>query len=57
MSQKSITDRLRITRTGKIQRRSMALGHNRASKKRSVILNRKKARGLIMSLKTVKKYN
>lgn len=53
---KSISDRIKITRTGKVQRRSMALGHNRSSKKRGVILNRKKSRGLNISLKTVKKY-
>jgi len=52
----SVSDRIKITRRGKIQRRSMALGHNRSASKRSVVLNRKKARGLKMPLKTVKKY-
>ncbi len=53
---KSISKRLKITKTGKILRRAMAQGHFLA-KKRSIQIRRKKLfRGLDMGKKIVKKY-
>ncbi len=53
---KSISNRIKITKTGKIIRRTMGQCHFRA-KKRSVQLKRKKGnRGLDASKKLIKKY-
>jgi len=53
---KSISTRIRVTRTGKILRRAMAQSHFLA-KKRSVQIKRKKLfRGLGFGKKIVKKY-
>jgi len=53
---KSISDRFKITKTGKVLRRAMAQGHFLA-KKRSVQIKRKKLlRGLDFGKKIVKKY-
>jgi len=53
---KSISDRFKITKTGKILRRPMAQGHFLA-KKRSVQIQRKKIlRGLGYGKKIIRKY-
>jgi len=53
---KSISNRIKITKTGKILRRAMAQGHFLA-KKRSVQIKRKKSlRGLDFGKKIIKRF-
>jgi len=45
---KSITSRIKITRSGKIRRRAMGLCHGRSNKSRKELSRKKKMRGLVM---------
>jgi ribosomal protein L35 len=46
MAKSSVKKRIEITKTGKIKRRAMGLGHSRANKNRGQILRKKKKRDL-----------
>lgn len=54
---KSISNRIRITKKGKILRRAMALGHSRGNKRKVQMLRKKNARGLNIPKTTITKYN
>ncbi|MBI4033978.1 MAG: hypothetical protein HY378_00305 [Candidatus Brennerbacteria bacterium] len=54
MAKNSIGNRIKITKTGKIRRRAMGLGHSRANKSRGQILRKKKNRGLNIPKKSIK---
>jgi len=56
MAQKSITKRIKITRTGKIKRRATALGHSRSNKSSKQMLRKRKSRGLKVKNSVIKKY-
>lgn len=51
---KSAAKRIKITKTGKVKRRAMGLGHSRANKRRVQILRRRKKRGLKIPGKSIK---
>ena len=53
---KSITDRIKITKRGKVVRRPMAVGHFRTRTNAKAIRNKRKSRSLGMSIKTIKNY-
>jgi len=53
---KSITKRIRITKTGKIVRRSMGIGHFRTRTTQKNIRNKRKSRSLNFPMKTLKNY-
>jgi len=53
---KSFSKRIKITKSGKILRRAMALGHNRANKRQVQIKRKKLQRGLAFNTKVLKKY-
>ena len=53
---KSATDRIRITKNGKMVRRPMAVGHFRTRTNAKGIRNKRHSRGLGLSLKTLKNY-
>jgi len=53
---KSVTKRIQLTKTGKIRRRAVALGHNKNNKSSLQKLRKKKNRDLYMKNKTIKKY-
>ena len=52
---KSISQRLKITGSGKIIRRAMGQGHSRARKRAVQLQRRKKSRGLIEGIKIIQK--
>lgn len=52
----SISNRIKVTKTGKIRRRAMALGHSRANKRRIELRRKKGARGLNLPRKMIKNY-
>lgn len=54
--QKSVTKRIQLTKTGKIRRRAVALGHNKNNKTQKQKLRKRKNRDLVMKNKTIKKY-
>lgn len=56
MANKSITKRIKITKTGKIKRRAMTLGHSRANKSRVQMKRKKRMRGLNISTRTIRRY-
>ncbi|KKU98841.1 MAG: hypothetical protein UY32_C0013G0038 [Candidatus Jorgensenbacteria bacterium GW2011_GWC1_48_8] len=56
MVQKSVTQRIRITKRGKIMRRAMALGHSKSNKSQVQILRKRKSRELNISEKILSKY-
>jgi len=56
MMKKSFSKRIKITKSGKILRRAMALGHNRANKRQVQIKRKKLQRGLAFNTKVLKKY-
>jgi len=45
-----------ITKNGKVRRRAMSLGHNKANKRKVQQQRKKNFRGLVMSKKTISKY-
>lgn len=51
---KSVKSRIKITRSGKIKRRAMALGHSRANKRSIQMLRKKSFRNLNISFKKIK---
>ncbi|KKR89292.1 MAG: hypothetical protein UU85_C0004G0133 [Candidatus Wolfebacteria bacterium GW2011_GWA2_42_10] len=54
---KSVSNRIRITKTGKVIRRAMGQDHFRAKKRGAQLNRRKKIRGIDdLSKKIVKKY-
>ena len=53
---KSATKRIRITRTGKLVRRSMGVSHFRTRTNAKAIRNKRRLRALDLSLKTLKNY-
>jgi ribosomal protein L35 len=53
---KSVTDRIRITKNGKIVRRPMAVDHFRTRTNQKNIRNKRQSRSLGMSIKTLKNY-
>ena len=53
---KSATDRIRITKNGKMVRRPMAVGHFRTRTNAKGIRNKRHSRPLGLSLKTLKNY-
>lgn len=56
MTQKSVSKRIKIKKSGKILRRSTTLGHSRANKN-SVQMGRKRnERGLDIAMKKIKRY-
>jgi len=55
-TKKSVSKRIKLTKTGKVSRRPMSLGHSRSNKS-GVQLGRKRAnRDLILPMSTIKKY-
>jgi len=55
-TRKSVRDRVRVTKRGKVLRRAMALGHSRGNKSSTQMGRKKRARGLDDAAKIVKKY-
>jgi ribosomal protein L35 len=55
-TRKSVRDRIRVTKRGKVLRRAMALGHSRGNKSSSQMGRKKLARGLADGAKIVRKY-
>jgi ribosomal protein L35 len=53
---KSMTSRIKITRSGKVMRRTMATGHNRTRKSRNNILRKRTQTTLNLSKHTVLTY-
>lgn len=53
---KTLSKRIRITRNGKIVRRSMGVSHFRTRTTAKSIRNKRKTRDLNFSLKTLKNY-
>ncbi|MCL4399740.1 hypothetical protein M1506_00480 [Patescibacteria group bacterium] len=51
---KSISSRVKITKSGKVVRRAMALGHSRANKRTTQIKRKKGARILEIDVKKIK---
>ncbi|MEK7086982.1 MAG: hypothetical protein AAB935_01850 [Patescibacteria group bacterium] len=56
MAKKSISSRIKITKSGKITRRAMSLGHSKGNKRKTQINRKKKIRGLAMTKKTINRY-
>ena len=56
MSAKSVQKRIRVTRSGKVMRRAMALGHSRANKNSTQMKRKKGARGLNLPIEKVVRY-
>ncbi|MEK7464687.1 MAG: hypothetical protein AAB617_02835 [Patescibacteria group bacterium] len=52
----SISQRIRVTKNGKVMRRAMGLGHSRASKTSGQMKRKAKSRGLNIPAMTIKKY-
>ncbi len=50
----SITERIKITKKGKIKRRALALGHNRTKKRKIHLLRKKNLRDLKIKYKKLK---
>ncbi|MDP3974912.1 MAG: 50S ribosomal protein L35 [Candidatus Jorgensenbacteria bacterium] len=55
-TRKSVRDRVRVTRTGKVLRRAMALGHARGNKSATQLRRKELSRGLDDAAKIVRKY-
>lgn len=55
-TRKSIRDRIKVTKSGKVRRRAMALGHSRGNKSSKQMRRKSLSRGLDDSAKIVKKY-
>lgn len=55
-TRKSVRDRIRVTKRGKVMRRAMALGHSRGNKSSSQMGRKKLSRGLDDGAKIVRKY-
>jgi ribosomal protein L35 len=55
MAKSSVKNRIKITKTGKVRRRAMGLGHSRANKSRGQILRKKNKRDLNIPGKTIKR--
>jgi ribosomal protein L35 len=53
---RSLTKRIRITKNGKIVRRSMGVGHFRTRTTQRVIRNKRKGRSLDFPMKTLLNY-
>lgn len=53
---KTASKRIRVTKTGKVMRRAMALGHSRTNKSSSQMKRKKLSRGLVNSKELIKKY-
>lgn len=53
---KSISQRIKITKSGKILRRAMGQGHCRAKKRTAQLKRRKNFRGLEFGKKMIKKH-
>ena len=57
MTKHSISQRIRVTKSGKIMRQAMTLGHSRANKSSVQMLRKKLARGLSdLNLKKIQRY-
>ncbi|MFH0806607.1 MAG: bL35 family ribosomal protein [Candidatus Brennerbacteria bacterium] len=55
-TRKSVRDRVRVTKNGKVMRRAMALGHSRGNKSSKQMRRKSLARGLDDGAKIVRKY-
>lgn len=55
-TRKSVRDRVRVTKRGKVLRRAMTLGHSRGNKSSTQMRRKARHRGLDDSAKIVKKY-
>ncbi|MBI2278801.1 MAG: 50S ribosomal protein L35 [Candidatus Brennerbacteria bacterium] len=55
-TRKSVRNRIKITKRGKVMRRAMALSHSRGNKSATQLQRKKRARGLDDGAKIVKKY-
>jgi ribosomal protein L35 len=53
---KSYTERLRVTKKGKVMRRAMGLGHSRASKNSTQMGRKKASRGVGLPNKVIKRH-
>ncbi len=54
---KSVSNRIKITKTGKVLRRAMGLGHFRAKKRSAQIKRRKGLRTIKQEEKNIRKYS
>ncbi|MEX0689867.1 MAG: 50S ribosomal protein L35 [Candidatus Paceibacterota bacterium] len=54
MANKSIKDRIKITKTGKVLRRAMGLAHFKTTKSKKQLNRKKKKRGLDIDISIVK---
>jgi len=54
MTKQSVRNRIKITKTGKIKRRAMGLGHSRINKSSVQMLRKRKKRGLNIPGKSIK---
>lgn len=55
-TKKSVKNRIRVTKRGKVLRRAMALGHARGNKSATQLRRKARHRGLDDAAKIVKKY-
>lgn len=55
-TRKSVRDRIRVTKRGKVLRRPMTLGHSRANKSATQLRRKGRSRGLDDGKKIIKKY-
>ncbi len=56
MAQNSVRKRIRITKTGKIRRRAMALGHSRSNKRTTQMKRKKLSRGIDFGGHSIRHY-
>lgn len=56
MARKSVTKRIRVTKTGKVMRRAMSLGHSRANKANREMKRKKHSRSIDIPDKVIKRY-
>lgn len=55
-TRKSVRDRIRVTKRGKVMRRAMALGHSRGNKSSKQMRRKSLSRGLDDGAKIIRKY-
>ena len=56
MARNSFTDRIKITRRGKVRRRATTLGHSRGNKRQTQMNRKKRERNLVITKKVLSKY-
>jgi ribosomal protein L35 len=55
-TKKSVSKRIKLSKSGKVSRRPMSLGHSRSNKSGTQLGRKKSNRGLVLPISTIKKY-